>query len=98
MGGGAHTTFGSPETCDETLGLGQRVLLPEDNEAVVSPLVCLSALATKILIIQIFLLNYCNFFNKVLSIFLLPLSSIHDFILLFWLHLLKNFNFPELLL
>lgn len=74
------------------------MLLPADNEAVVSPLVCLSALATKILIIQIFLLNYCNFFSKVLSIFLLPLSSIHGFILLFGSRLLKNFYFPELLL
>lgn len=66
---GAHTTSGSPETFDETLGLGQSVVLPADNKAVVSHLVYLFALATKILIIQIFLLNCCNFLTKFFQYF-----------------------------
>lgn len=59
-----HNTSGSPGTIDATLGLGHSLLLPTDDKTVASPLVYLFALATKMLIIQIFLLNCYNFYCK----------------------------------
>lgn len=63
----------SPETSDETRGLGDSKLLSADNRIVVSYQVYLF---TKMLMIQIFRWMFVTFNKKeILELFLLPLSS-----------------------